>query len=69
MWWMTEDERLLSIERLRCEGRDSHGKLDWSILKRVVCSWQFYCFSIAYGYVGLEIPPVVTSLTLLYLLA
>lgn len=48
-WWMKEEERQLAIKRLESEGRDAEGKFDWSVFKRVLGGWQFYCFPIAYG--------------------
>ncbi|KAF2163221.1 hypothetical protein M409DRAFT_68536 [Zasmidium cellare ATCC 36951] len=48
-WWMTENEHNISEMRLDEEGRRSTGRFDMSVLKRIFCSWQFYCFPIAYG--------------------
>lgn len=50
---MTEDERLLAIKRMRDDGRDSGGKWDWTCIKRILLSWQFYTFVAAWGFVEL----------------
>lgn len=48
---MTEEEQAIAIDRIGSEGRDSHGKLDWSVFRRIFGSWQFYVFPMAYMYV------------------
>ena len=49
-WWMTETEQSMCIKRISDEGRDT-GKMEWSLatIKRILTSWQFYCFCIAWG--------------------
>lgn len=50
---MTECERQICIKRIEDEGRDSVGELDLSLIKRVLISWQFWGFSLAWRYVYL----------------
>ncbi|KAE8141391.1 major facilitator superfamily domain-containing protein [Aspergillus pseudotamarii] len=50
MWWMTENERQMSIERLADEHRDAiRATWDLHSVKRVLSSWQLYSFCIAWG--------------------
>lgn len=50
---MTEEERELAIKRMRDDDRDSDGKWDWTCIKRILRSWQFYTFVVAWGFVEL----------------
>ncbi|KAK2603420.1 hypothetical protein QQS21_004370 [Conoideocrella luteorostrata] len=51
IWWMTEREREMSIERMVTDGRDANGKWDWSCIKRILKSWELYAFVTAWGLV------------------
>ncbi|CRL30464.1 Sucrose/H+ symporter, plant [Penicillium camemberti] len=49
-FYLSEWERNRARERIDEEGRTPVGKLDTSVFKRVLLSWQFYTFSLAYAF-------------------
>lgn len=49
IWWMTEKEREMCIERMASDGRDARGKWDWTLIKRILRSWEFYAFIVAWA--------------------
>ena len=52
MWWMTEKERQMCIERMIDEDRDAKD-VSWnlSMFKHILAAWQFYGFCLAWGLV------------------
>ncbi|KAE8388716.1 major facilitator superfamily domain-containing protein [Aspergillus alliaceus] len=50
VWWMTEKERQICIDRLADEDRDAM-KASWNIaaFKRIFSSWQLYAFCVAWA--------------------
>ncbi|KAL2402444.1 MFS transporter PfmaC [Exophiala dermatitidis] len=54
MWWMTEEEKEISIKRISEEGRDAD-MTSWRLadLKEILSSWQFYGFVLAWGFMEL----------------
>ncbi|KAI9739554.1 MAG: hypothetical protein M1834_006270 [Cirrosporium novae-zelandiae] len=49
-WYLNEWERRRACERIDEEGRAPVGKMDLSVLKRILTSWQFYVFSLAWSF-------------------
>ncbi|CAI7620837.1 unnamed protein product [Penicillium discolor] len=49
-FYLSEWERNRARERIDEEGRTPVGKLDTTVFKRVLVSWQFYTFSLAYAF-------------------
>lgn len=48
-FYLSEGERQRACERIDEEGRTPIGRLDASVFKRILLSWQLYTFSIAYA--------------------
>ncbi|KAK7533544.1 permease of the major facilitator superfamily [Phyllosticta paracitricarpa] len=48
-FWLSEWEKERARQRIREEGREEWGKLDWQAIKRIAKSWQLYVFSIAWS--------------------
>ncbi|TVY48770.1 Pantothenate transporter [Lachnellula occidentalis] len=46
-WYLSTWERQRAIERIEEEGRKPIGKMDLTVLKRILTSWQVYTFSFA----------------------
>ncbi|OAA56405.1 Major facilitator superfamily domain, general substrate transporter [Cordyceps fumosorosea ARSEF 2679] len=53
IWWMTEEEKALSIHRMKRDGRDAVGVWTWDVVRQILRSWQFYGFVIGWGFVEL----------------
>ncbi|RDW77002.1 putative major facilitator superfamily permease-3 [Coleophoma cylindrospora] len=47
-WYLNEWERKRVVERIEEEGRKPVGKMDRTVLKRILTSWQLYAFSLAW---------------------
>ncbi|TVY56692.1 Pantothenate transporter liz1 [Lachnellula cervina] len=47
-WYLSTWERQRAIERIEEEGRKPIGKMDLTVLKRILTSWQVYTFSFAW---------------------
>lgn len=43
-WYLTEWKKQRAKERLEGEGREPNTKLNLTLIKRVLLSWQFYAF-------------------------
>lgn len=48
-FYLTDWEKNRARERIEEEGRTPVGKMDLSVMKRILQSWQLYAFSIAYA--------------------
>ncbi|CAG7918511.1 unnamed protein product [Penicillium olsonii] len=68
IWWMTENERQMSIDRLAEQGRDAQ-KVKWSVpmVKRLLSCWQIYCFPLAWGIMQLSCGQQVSTWMRLWL--
>ncbi|XWX00314.1 hypothetical protein V2A60_008334 [Cordyceps javanica] len=53
IWWMSEEERALSVDRMKRDGRDAVGAWTWDVVRQILRSWQFYAFVIGWGLVEL----------------
>lgn len=53
MWWMTEDEQIIAIKRMRDDGREATGKWDLAAIKKILLSWQLYTFVVAWAFIEL----------------
>ena len=49
IWWMTEEEKASSIQRMKTDGRDATGEWNWSVVTTILKSWQVYTFVIAWA--------------------
>ncbi|RDW56918.1 MFS transporter-21 [Coleophoma crateriformis] len=48
-WWMTEEERKMSMRRLEADKRKPLGKFDMSLFRRVLGRWHFWIFVTAFS--------------------
>lgn len=48
-FYLNEWERKRACERIEEEGRKPVGKMDWTVIRRIFCSWQVYAFTVAYS--------------------
>jgi MFS transporter, ACS family, pantothenate transporter len=64
---LNEWERQRARERIEEEGRKPVGKLDMTVFKRVLTSWQLYCFVIGYALWSLTVGSYVLQYFTLYL--
>lgn len=46
---MTEEEKDLSVLRMKRDGRDATGHWTVDVLRQVIRSWQFYAFVIGWA--------------------
>lgn len=46
---MTAEEKELSIQRMKDDGRDAHGKWNLDVIRQILVSWQFYAFVVAWA--------------------
>ncbi|CEJ87145.1 hypothetical protein VHEMI04319 [[Torrubiella] hemipterigena] len=53
MWWMTKDEQMIAIKRMRDDGREANGKWDLATIKKILVSWQLYTFVVAWAFIEL----------------
>ncbi|ATY63245.1 major facilitator superfamily transporter [Cordyceps militaris] len=53
IWWMTEEEKQLSVDRMKRDGRDATSVWTWDVIRQIARSWQFYGFVIGWGFVEL----------------
>lgn len=53
MWWMTEEDQILAIKRMRDDGREADGKWEFAVIKKILLSWQLYTFVVAWAFVEL----------------
>ncbi|CAN8100498.1 unnamed protein product [Discula destructiva] len=47
-FWLSEHERVLSVQHIEDEGRQPSGKMNWSLIRRTFGTWQVYAFTFAY---------------------
>lgn len=48
VWWLTKDEQLLAIARMKADGVKESAKIGRRMLKRVFMRWHFYVAVLTY---------------------